>query len=280
MAKTRGLGDASSPAYCNNPAASKCLGESKIGDGRHLSRKIPPTIGLKQGCVLAPLLFNLYISDLSEALDEVSSHAPSLRNQTVSNLLYADDLLLLAQTPIGLQRMLTRLASYTAENRLEINLKKTKVIPFQKRLSSTCRWWLDGKRVDEVSSYRYLGVILDSRASFKLHKESMSGKSSALSFAFAALVKKVNSPNMNHILEVMKHKLLPTIAYGSEIMLEGISSYIETLRIRSYKRVMQVPKSSSPAQLRLEFGLPKQYLVGQGSFTKFCSKSGMQMMTP
>ena len=52
--------------------------------------------------MLAPLLFNLYISDLSEVLDEVPPYAPSMGGQCLSNLLYADDLLLLAQMPIGL----------------------------------------------------------------------------------------------------------------------------------------------------------------------------------
>ncbi|KAJ1124523.1 hypothetical protein NDU88_002974, partial [Pleurodeles waltl] len=50
----------------------------KLGEGSHLSRAVKTTVGVKQGCVLAPTLFNLYIADLPVKLNGHSSHSPSL----------------------------------------------------------------------------------------------------------------------------------------------------------------------------------------------------------
>lgn len=50
----------------------------KLGNGTLLLRRIPTEKGLKQGCVLAPTLFNLYIADLVPFPNSCNSHAPKL----------------------------------------------------------------------------------------------------------------------------------------------------------------------------------------------------------
>lgn len=48
----------------------------KLGDGSLLSTQITTNKGLKQGCVLAPTLFNLFLGDLIPMLNSCNSHAP------------------------------------------------------------------------------------------------------------------------------------------------------------------------------------------------------------
>lgn len=68
----------------------------KLGEGSHVSRKIETSSGVKQGCVLAPLFFNLLISDLLPILDGINCHPPQLDGVRIRNLLYANDLVLLS----------------------------------------------------------------------------------------------------------------------------------------------------------------------------------------
>ena len=64
--------------------------------------------GLKQGCILSPMLFNLFISDLTRDINDVSSDI-SVGDTPLSILLYADGIVFIADSELKLQSLLTRL---------------------------------------------------------------------------------------------------------------------------------------------------------------------------
>ena len=82
--------------------------------------------GLKQGCMLSPLLFNLFINDLVEAINSLG-----VGQEKVSVLLYADDLVLVAETEADLQKLLDTLSNWCTRNQIQVIEDKSNVVHFR-----------------------------------------------------------------------------------------------------------------------------------------------------
>ncbi|MCO5589452.1 hypothetical protein L7F22_043419 [Adiantum nelumboides] len=95
-----------------------------------LSNAIESTIGVKQGCPLSPTLFGIYIDELSKYVDTYGDAGSSLVGVMIPLLLYADDVVLISDSPEGLQRQLDALQRFCADRDLTVNLGKTKVMVF------------------------------------------------------------------------------------------------------------------------------------------------------
>ena len=84
---------------------------------------VSSSTGLKQGCVLSPLLFNLYVNDLSLCFGR--NHDPVTIGKYMTNvLIYADDLVLMSVSKEGLQKCLDDLQVYCNKWKLKVNTKK------------------------------------------------------------------------------------------------------------------------------------------------------------
>lgn len=86
--------------------------------------------GLKQGCLLSPLLFNMYINDLSSALEGLGKGV-RYGEERLSVVFYADDLLIMAENESDLQEMLDTLHDWCCKWQMKINADKTKIVHFR-----------------------------------------------------------------------------------------------------------------------------------------------------
>ena len=114
------------------------------------------------------------------------------------------------------QRAMDCLARWCERNHINVNLAKTKVIKFRKggRLARNDRLLLDGKEVEFVSKYEYLGVILSSRFSFAHHIENKVAKASS---AIGAL-KHVGKLSLETAFSIFRMKIQPIIQYSLETL--------------------------------------------------------------
>ena len=121
---------------------------------------------------MSPILFSLFIHGLARELKE-RGQGVDIGGRRVQMLLYADDIVLLAETPGDLQRMLQVVSEYSQKWRFRVNPKKGKseVMVFGRKKKTAQKWMLAGKQIGETSVYKYLGVELCKGLNFKLFKD-------------------------------------------------------------------------------------------------------------
>ena len=134
--------------------------ETRIKVGDHLSDVIYPNQGVRQGCILSPLLFNIYLSDLPSML-ETGKTGPKINGKTFNSIIWADDLIMFSESEEGLNDLLKELSAYTEENNMSVNIDKTKAMIFNKTGRFMKRNFVyKNSKIETVKEYKYLGFLL------------------------------------------------------------------------------------------------------------------------
>ena len=85
--------------------------------------------GVRQGCVLSPLLYAIFINGLVREINALNLGIDiNEKGQKLSTLLYADDIVLITDSRPKLQQMLDSVANYAKKWRFELNPKKSEVV--------------------------------------------------------------------------------------------------------------------------------------------------------
>ena len=127
----------------------------------HGSKSNPFTVGvgLRQGCVLSPILFAVFMDRI-----EKRSRGPEcvkIGDVEVSRLLFADDLVILASNQDDLQRALERFAAECEVDGMRVSTSKTEVMVLS-RQPENCTLHVDGVQLRQVEEFKYLGILFTS----------------------------------------------------------------------------------------------------------------------
>jgi hypothetical protein len=126
-----------------------------------VSSSFETKVGVKQGDTLSPLLFNIFINGIVQKVKE-DGDGGGLGGLRVPVLLFADDMVLIADGEVELERMVRKVKEYCEEWRLEVNVNKTKVMVVSKDGMKEAKVRYSDNELECVNEYVYLGTLFSS----------------------------------------------------------------------------------------------------------------------
>ena len=207
--------------------------------------------------MLSPLLFNIFLSDLAKSFDLIGDKV-KLGNLEIASLVWADDIVLMAESEGGLQQMLNVLELYCQENKLKINTDKTKCMIFNKGGRIIRRnFYVNGVTLDNVRTYKYLGFLLTPSGEIKSGLHDLRDR--ALK-AFMKLKNKLGTAFNKNVLttlslidSIIKPILLFNIDFWVCMKLPKTNP-IENLHMMMCKQLLGVNKQTTNIGVLLEVG--------------------------
>ena len=127
--------------------------------------------GVRQGCVLSPLLFGLYVEEMAARVRQTGLGV-KVGDDVLSILLYADDVVVLSEHHAELQEMLNAVTEYGRDFDVRFSREKSKVLVVNGDASDRDRtWMLGGNEIGRTEEYKYLGIWLDERGCEKTKQD-------------------------------------------------------------------------------------------------------------
>lgn len=206
------------------------------------SRTFISKIGLRQGCILSPLLFNIVLDDVvKKCKGNMSKYRIGYWNMkmiTITELCYADDLIIIGETEKQLQNNINVFNQELKKKNMKINIQKTKTMVIG-NLEEKHSIEIDGKYLEQVKCYKYLGVVINSKGNLEEEINERVAKTGRLFNSIkASFLGKKEVPSSIKA-EIVKKIMKPVLTYGSETWTtnERIRSKITSIEMRFLRKI-------------------------------------------
>ncbi len=188
---------------------------SDVITGQGITAAIKILRGVRQGDVLSPLLFNVFMECLTKRLQDSNLGYKFSANQvlTVSLLLFADDMALAADNIQELQSMIDIILEDMVNTGLKINTSKT-ILAVNKFANQTCSVLINGTSITPIGqndTFKYLGVLVNMNGSNKPHCNYVCDKATKR----ALKLTRIKLPVVQAVTAI-NTIIIPTITYGAE----------------------------------------------------------------
>ncbi|KAH9274485.1 hypothetical protein BASA83_003118 [Batrachochytrium salamandrivorans] len=237
--------------------------------GSLLSDPFPVQRGVRQGCSLSGLLFNLFINDILDGVAPITVPGLSRDTNPIRGLMHADDVAVLADSEQSLLAASTAIEQWANQWEMQFGVVKCGIISFTghlaPRLDNPLDIRLHGQLVSRVDSYKYLGVLIDSKLD---HSACLKQKRSALEHTISALhpVLANHQLTVNYRFCIFSAVVMGKAYYGLELV-GGNKSHLAPLQTAINKGIRLFTGSRpstaiGPLLVETGIGTPSHSLIG------------------
>lgn len=180
--------------------------------------------GVRQGDVLSPTLFNIYINDLISGVKQLNC---GIHNDffDVSIFAYADDIAIVSNNEENLQRMLDYIYNWCAKWRMKCNIDKTKIMHFREKRKriTNCMFKFGQYELNIVKSYKYLGFYFDENLDYEFGIKTLAQSGGRALGAVIAKFKGLRDAGFSTFTKLYESCVVPITDYFS-----GIWGFVKT----------------------------------------------------
>ena len=177
---------------------------------------------------------------------DVKHDAPLLADTAVPLLLYADDLVLISTSQKGLQALIDRLASFCEKRGLSVNVEKTKVVVFGSRSMLKNSLLFRDLKIEQVVSFRYLGLELHQSGSFKMAATMLLESARKATFGLHSRCAALHIKDPKLKCKLFDALVRPILSYGCEVwsMDTGLGEEMEKWHRKFMRTILKLPSHS------------------------------------
>lgn len=240
---------------------------------KEIAAPFPSTCGVKQGDPLSPLLFGMFIDQfewwLKTKLPECGVALTS--QQRIQLLLFADDLVLLSNSPEGLQSQLALLEEFCAQKAMCVNTSKTEIVVYRKTRDGTRNplptWTYAGVPIQVSDTFKYLGIWLHGRMGAQDAVKPLFQAGTRAMWAMVGRFKAMGLKDMYLKLHMFDTVVQPILCYGCEVwgpdLLQNckkpqslLSNSLQGVVTSFLRHLGKLRKSTPVPVIHREFGRP------------------------
>ena len=220
-------------------------------------------IGVKQGCVIAPVISNMFLTVITllshqrTAEDQISiryrldgslfnlRRLQAYTKTTLNNILelqYADDCALVAHTPEALQRSLNIVAGLYEALGLRMNTSKTEILVQRHNMDPPLMFHINGEEIKQVNNFKYLGSVITEKHNID---EEVHNRINKAASAYGRLRNRVflnDNLRLDTKIAVYTAVCITTLLYGAE----SWTAYrrhvrqLEAFHIKSLQKILRL----------------------------------------
>ena len=195
------------------------------------------TVGVRQGCLLSPALFNIFLTIICEALDDHEGSV-NVGGRLITNFRFAGDIVVNAEEEEKAGVLVDRLDRTTTRYKMEIGPDKTKVMTnnpnrFQRETK------IKGQRLEGAENFN-LGAIVSNEGSKPEILSRIAQTTAALSRL--KVIRRAKNISLASKVRLMRTLILSTFLYACEswTLTAEIERRIQALEMRCYRRLLNI----------------------------------------
>ena len=197
-------------------------------------------IGVRQGCILSPCLFNLYAEYImrNAGLQEAQAGI-KIAGRNINSLRYADDTTLMAESEDELKNLLMKVKEESEKVGLKLNIQKTKIMAS----GAITSWEIEGETVETVSDFIFWGsrITADGDCSHEIKRCLLLGRKVMTNLD--SILKSrdiITLPTKVHLVKAM---VFPVVMYRCESWTVKKAEHrrIDAFELWCWRRLLRVP---------------------------------------